>query len=87
MELLAVFQVCKLTPKYSSILMVRHGYPRWIVLGAALVHEEIVVTAADLLAGVIAAGGGSGFVDGAAAFFGVKKLADAAEVFVGFATH
>lgn len=59
---------------------------RFVVLAAALVHQEIIISAAAV-AGVIAARGGTRLIDRAAAFLGVEELADAAVDFIALAAH
>ena len=71
----------------GSVLMIGDGDERRVVLRLALVHQKIIIAAAALFTGIVAAGGGAGFIDRAAPRLGVKKLADAAEVFVGLAPH
>jgi hypothetical protein len=70
-----------------SIFMIGDGDEGVVALGAALVHEKIIVAAAALLAGVFSAWRGAGVIDRAAALFRVKELTDAAVVFVAFAAH
>ena len=71
----------------SIVLVIGDGDEGCVVLGAALVHQKIIVAAADFRARIIAAGGGAGLVDRAAAFLGVEELADAAKVFVALTAH
>jgi hypothetical protein len=69
-----------------SIRVTGDGDEGHVLLAAALVHQEVIISATSG-AGIFAAGGGAGMINGAAAFFGVEELADAAEVFVALAAH
>src|SRR5438128_1136054 len=76
--------VTKTTP--AEILDVPGGCDMvGIFLGIPLRHQEAVIAAAAT--GIIAADGGPGGVDGAAALVGVEEAADLAEMPVGLAPH
>jgi hypothetical protein len=70
----------------GSIRVPRYGNEGHVLLAAALVHQEVIISATSS-AWIFAAGGGAGVINRAAAFFGVEELADAAEVFVALAAH
>ena len=56
--------------------MIGNGDERVVVLHAPFVHQKVVVTAAAIVAWIIAAGGGPRLIDCAPALFGIEKLAD-----------
>ena len=70
-----------------SIAVIGNGDERVVVLGAPLVHQKVVVTAAAVIAWIIAAGGGTRLINRAAALFGIEELADPPEVLVAFPAH
>ena len=57
----------------------------FVFLGIPLGHQETVIAAAA--AGILAAYGGPGSIDGAATLVGIEELADLAEMLVGLAAH
>ena len=71
----------------SSIAVIGDGDERVVVLRAPLVHQKVVVTAAAVIAWIVAAGGGTRLVNRATPILGVEELADASEVFIAFPAH
>lgn len=83
------FQLHRAEPaaRGTSILVIGNGDERVVVLHAPFVHQKVVVTAAAVVAWIIAAGGGPRLIDCAPALFGIEKLADPPEVLVAFPAH